>query len=159
MQHLADTIRERVHSDRVLVVLDTCHAGGASTESKGIVRQGNADAASVAQGSGQMVICSSDKNQSSWESKKYANSVFTRSLIDGLEERGSAADVANLFEVVKDKVQQEVVQERGVMQTPVLEASRWSGKQLYIACQPTRPRAGIVDLDSLARIALSLKNI
>lgn len=67
----------------------------------------------------------------------------------------SAADVANLFEVVKDKVQQEVVQERGVMQTPVLEASRWSGKQLYIACQPTRPRAGIVDLDSLARIAAS----
>jgi hypothetical protein len=153
MQHLADTIRERVHSDRVLVVLDTCHAGGASSESKGIVRQGNADAASVAQGSGQMVICSSDKNQSSWESKKYANSVFTRSLIEGLEERGSAADVANLFEIVKDKVQQEVVQERGVMQTPVLEASKWSGKQLYIACQPTRPRAGIVDLESMARLA------
>ncbi len=149
MQHLADTIRERVHSDRVLVVLDTCHAGGASG-GKGIVRTANADAASIAQGSGQLVICSSDKNQTSWESKKYPNSVFTRSLIDGLQKQGESTDVNQVFDFVKDQVQQEVVQERGVLQTPVLEASKWTGKDLVIACTPVRPRPGVKDLDSLA---------
>ncbi len=149
MRDLADTIRERVHSDRVLVVLDTCHAGGASGGGKGIVRTANADAASVAQGSGQLVICSSDKNQTSWESKKYPNSVFTRSLIDGLQKQGSSSDVNKVFDFVKDQVQQEVVQERGVLQTPVLEASKWSGKDLIIACEPVRPRPGVVDLDSI----------
>jgi len=148
MQHLADTIRERVHSDRVLVVLDTCHAGGAS-ESKGIVRQANADAATIAQGSGQLVICSSDKNQTSWESKQYPNSVFTRSLIEGLQKQGSSSDVSDVFNFVKDKVQQEVVQERGVLQTPVLESSKWSGKDLVIACQPVRPRPGLPDYDAV----------
>lgn len=148
MQHLADTIRERVHSDRVLVVLDTCHAGGAS-ESKGIVRQANADAATIAQGSGQLVICSSDKNQTSWESKQYPNSVFTRSLIEGLQKQGSSSDVSDVFNFVKDKVQQEVVQERGVLQTPVLEASKWTGKDLVIACQPVRPRPGLPDYDGV----------
>ncbi len=34
MKSLAGTIKDRVHAERVLVVLDTCHAGGAS-ESKG----------------------------------------------------------------------------------------------------------------------------
>lgn len=147
MQHLADTIRERVHSDRVLVVLDTCHAGGAS-ESKGIVRQANADAATIAQGSGQLVICSSDKNQTSWESKQYPNSVFTRSLIEGLQKQGNSSDVSDVFSFVKDKVQQEVVQERGVLQTPVLESSKWTGKDLVIACQPVRPRPGLPDFEA-----------
>lgn len=149
MQHLADTIRERVHSDRVLVVLDTCHAGGATSESKGIVRQANADAATIAQGSGQLVICSSDKNQTSWESKQYPNSVFTRSLIEGLQKQGSSSDVSDVFNFVKDKVQQEVVQERGVLQTPVLESSKWTGKDLVIACQPVRPRPGLPDFDAV----------
>ncbi|CAN5567765.1 hypothetical protein BH11CYA1_BH11CYA1_26980 [soil metagenome] len=149
MQHLADTIRERVHSDRVLVVLDTCHAGGATSESKGIVRQANADAATIAQGSGQLVICSSDKNQTSWESKQYPNSVFTRSLIEGLQKQGSSSDVSDVFNFVKDRVQQEVVQERGVLQTPVLESSKWTGKDLIIACQPVRPRAGLPDFEAV----------
>ena len=149
MQHLADTIRERVHSDRVLVVLDTCHAGGAASESKGIVRQANADAATIAQGSGQLVICSSDKNQTSWESKQYANSVFTRSLIEGLQKQGNTSDVSDVFNFVKDKVQQEVVQERGVLQTPVLESSKWTGKDLIIACLPVKPRPGLPDFDAV----------
>lgn len=139
MKDLADLIRERVHSDRVLVVLDTCHAGGAA-ESKGLARVGNADAALIAQGSGQMVICSSDKNQTSWESKDYPNSVFTRSLIDSLQSAGINGDVNSVFDLVKDKVQSEVVRERGVLQTPVLEASKWSGKDLVVNCPPVKPR-------------------
>lgn len=139
MSQLASIIKERVHSDRVLVVLDTCHAGGARSESKGLVRQGNADAQALAQGTGQLVICSSDTNQVSWEGKNYPNSVFTKTLIESLEKQRNGS-VTKVFEQVKDKVVEQVVQERGVMQTPVLEASKWSGNDLVLSCVPSQPR-------------------
>lgn len=139
MSQLASIIKERVHSDRVLVVLDTCHSGGARSESKGIVRQGNADAQALAQGTGQLVICSSDTNQVSWEGKNYQNSVFTKTLIDSLEKQNNGP-VTKVFEQVKEKVVEQVVQERGVMQTPVLEASKWSGNDLVLSCVPSQPR-------------------
>jgi len=139
MSQLASIIKDRVHSDRVLVVLDTCHAGGARSESKGIVRQGNADAQALAQGTGQLVICSSDTNQVSWEGKNFQNSVFTKTLIDSLEKQNNGP-VTKVFEQVKEKVVEQVVQERGVMQTPVLEASKWSGNDLVLSCVPSQPR-------------------
>lgn len=139
MKALAETIKERVHSERVLVVLDTCHAGGAS-ESKGLTRQANADAQALAQGTGQMVVCSSDKNQVSWEGKNMTNSVFTRNLIDAFQEKGETTPVAQVFDAVKDKVQEQVIRERGVVQTPVVETTRWSGRELVLGVRPTRPR-------------------
>ena len=128
-----------MHSERVLVVLDTCHAGGAS-ESKGLTRQANADAQAIAQGTGQMVVCSSDKNQVSWEGKNMTNSVFTRNLIDAFQEKGETTPVAQVFDAVKDKVQEQVIRERGVVQTPVVETTRWSGRELVLGVRPTRPR-------------------
>ena len=139
MKALAETIKERVHSERVLVVLDTCHAGGAS-ESKGLTRQANADAQALAQGTGQMVVCSSDKNQVSWEGKNMTNSVFTRNLIDAFQEKGETVPVAQVFDAVKEKVQEQVIRERGVVQTPVVETTRWSGRELVLGVPPTRPR-------------------
>lgn len=62
IQHLASTIKSRVHSERVLVILDACHSGGAG-DNKGLARMSNVDAATIAQGTGQVVICSSAKNQ------------------------------------------------------------------------------------------------
>lgn len=53
IQHLAEPIRERVHSKRVLIVLDACHSGAASGESKGLQRTANVDASAFAQGTGQ----------------------------------------------------------------------------------------------------------
>lgn len=145
MSQLAGIIKERVHSNRVLVVLDTCHAGGAAArESKGLTRRGNADAQALSQGTGQMVICSSDTNQVSWEGKNYKNSVFTRTLIDSLS--GARAPVAEVFNTVKDKVLQTVVQERGVMQTPQMEASKWTGRELVLDCVPAKPRAAYKEL-------------
>lgn len=77
LQHLMGIIRNRVHSNRVVVVLDTCHSGSANVESKGLHRVGNVDASAVMAGTGQMVIASSSPSQSSWEGRHYENSVFT----------------------------------------------------------------------------------
>lgn len=146
IQHLAATIKERVHSRRVLVILDACHSGGAG-ESKGLVRTSNVDASAIAQGTGHMVICSSAKNEASWESKKYPNGVFTHTLMDALQSKGPGTKLTDAFNVLKTGVQQQVAAERGVMQTPVLEMSKWKGGDLQLAVKPSEPRKALVDVE------------
>jgi len=144
IRRLAETIKERVHSDRVLIFLDACHSGAASESGKGLFRS-NVDALQLAQGTGQMVVCSSAKNEVSWESKKYANGVFTKTLIDALQKNGTGTKIGDAFSYLKDEVQRQVVQERGVLQTPVL-ASKWKGDDLVLAAVPTSPRAGLPEV-------------
>lgn len=140
MKTITDIVRDRVHSERVLLVLDTCHSGAANSESKGLKRQSNADAEAIAAGTGQMVICSSSRDQVSWEGKNMQNSVFTRSLIDAFEAKGASAPVSEVFENMKDKVEEQVVRERGVMQTPVMSTAKWSGNALILGAAPSKPR-------------------
>lgn len=142
MQDLTRIIKGRVHSDRVVLVLDACHSGAVDPGAKGLVRQGNLDANEVAQGTGQLVISSSQPSQVSWESKKYQNSVFTRCLIESLRSKGSATTLGEAFNNMKDRVQEEVLRERGVLQTPVLK-SRWKGNDILIAAPPSSPRPGL----------------
>jgi hypothetical protein len=148
LKDLSQVIKDRVHSNRALIILDACHSGGAS-ESKGIQRTGNVDAAALAQGTGHMVLASSSKSQSSWESKKYPNGVFTHTLIEALQSKGEQTKLIEAFSHLKDTVQQEVVAERGVMQTPVLEMSKWQGRDLLLAAKPVAPRKPMLEPDSL----------
>jgi tetratricopeptide (TPR) repeat protein len=142
MQDLSSTVKRRVHSDRVVMILDACHSGAASVESKGLTRGSNVDAEAIAQGTGQLVISSSKPDQVSWESKANQNSVFTRCLMDGLQCKGSATSLDDAFEFMKDSVQSEVLKERGVLQTPVL-SSKWQGNGLMLGVKPSKPRPGL----------------
>ncbi len=85
MQDLSRIIKERVHCDRVMVLLDACHSGVAAPSSKGLARAANVNVDTIVQGTGQLVLSSSSPEQRSWESKRYQGSVFTKHLIDGLE--------------------------------------------------------------------------
>ncbi len=144
MQDLARIIKGRVHSDRVVVILDACHSGAADPGSKGINRTGNLDVESIAQGTGQLVISSSQPSEVSWESKTYANSVFTSHLIHSLKMNGDKTTLGQAFDNMKEKVREEVLRERGVMQTPVLK-SKWKGQDLLLCAPPSSPRAGLAD--------------
>lgn len=139
LQHLADTIKERVRSNRVIVVLDACHSGAASGDAKGLVRPANVDADKFASGIGQLVICSSSKNESSWESKQYQNSVFTRTLIDSLKKNGPNTKLGVALTHLKEEVPRQVQAERGATQTPVVSNAKWSGDDIVLACVPTAP--------------------
>lgn len=141
MQGLTRSIKDRVHSERVVVVLDACHSGGAQTGAKGLTRTKNVDAEALAQGSGQLIISSSSPDQVSWESKKYENSVFTRCLIESLRKKGSATTLGEAFQNLKDQVQSQVLSERGVLQTPVLR-SKWKGSDLLISAPAAAPQVG-----------------
>lgn len=139
LQELIQLIKKRVHSDRVIAILDTCYSGAAGTESKGVLRTTNINADEIAQGTGQMVICSSEPNQTSWESKSYQNSVFTHQLIEGLRLKGNNTTLEEAFNFMKQRVQEEVVKDRGALQTPVLKG-KWQGDKLILAVAPTSPR-------------------
>jgi uncharacterized caspase-like protein len=134
LQDLAQTIKDRVHCNRVVVILDACNSGAANA-AKGIFRS-NVSAGSILLGSGELVLCSSEPNQVSWESKRYANGVFTHDLIESLR---TNKPLNQAFEIMKDSVQSEVLQDRGEIQTPVLK-STWSGNSLLISAPPTKPR-------------------
>ena len=146
IQDLMRTIKKRVHSDRVVMILDACHSGAASAEAKGLYREANVDASVVA-GTGQLVIASSKPDQKSWEGKKYPNSVFTKHLIDALKKHGSETSLGEAFASLKERVEQEVLLDRGQLQQPELK-SQWKGDQLALSMPPSAPRPGI-PLDTL----------
>jgi tetratricopeptide (TPR) repeat protein len=139
MQELASIIKQRVHANRVVIFLDACHSGAALTSEKGILRKSNFDAQDVMQGTGQFVVCSSEPGESSWESKNYDNGVFTKHLLAALASNGEKTTLTSAFDSLKESVQREVLNDRGVLQTPVL-ASKWSGNDLTLMARPNNPR-------------------
>ena len=151
MQAMTRDLKERVDAKRVLIVLDACHSGGVSPQSKGITRVGNFDTDTLAIGNGQMVICSSEPEQQSWESKRYNNGVFTKNLLEGLRSKGSNTTVQEAFARVNELVQDEVRQDYpGNRQSPVLK-SRWEGDELILAVKPQSaspiPQSVVFDLE------------
>jgi hypothetical protein len=149
LQDLMRIIKARVHADRVMIVLDACHSGAASADAKGLAFTANVSAEAVSQGTGQLVIASSKTDQVSWEGKEYSNSVFTHYLMEGLSQAGSATKLGAAFGYMSDRVEEEVLRDRGVLQNPVLK-SHWQGGDLAIGAPPARPRAGLVDDSDLA---------
>lgn len=141
LQELATAIHQRVHSDRVVLIIDACHSGSANP-AKGIARTaGNVNTEMLVQGTGQMVICSSEPQQVSWESKRYENSVFTHQLIEALRGADSKAPpLLDAFARMKNSVMTEVLNDRKELQTPVLK-TKWQGKDLILSAPATKPRA------------------
>lgn len=151
MQSMTRDLKERVDAKRVLLVLDACHSGGVSPHSKGITRVGNFDTDTLAIGNGQMVICSSEPDQQSWESKRYNNGVFTRNLLEGLRSKGQNTTIEDAFGRINELVQDEVRQDYpGNRQSPVLK-SKWEGEELILAVKPTSaspiPQSIVFDLE------------
>ena len=146
LRDLTSMVKERIHSDRVVLIMDACHSGAAVEEiaSKGLFRVTNFSADEIFQGCGQLVICSSQPNQVSWESKNYPNGVFTHYLLEGLRKNGSNTTLSDACQYMKDQVQNEVLKDRGELQTPVLK-SKWQGNDLVLGVGSASPQPGVPD--------------
>lgn len=158
MQKLLESIQGRVLTDRVLLVLDACHSGFVDPQSKGIARTANFNVNELFQGSGQLVICSSAPDQRAWESTRYRNGVFTKRFLEGLKKQGETTPLVQAFDFARERVQDEVQEDRpGAVQTPVLKG-KWSGKELVIstpAAAPQKVPASVVaDLGPDSRVDL-----
>lgn len=139
MDKILESIQSRVLSERVLLVLDACHSGAVVANAKGLARPANFDAEALAQGSGQMVICSSAPDQQSWESKRYANGIFTRKLLEALRIKGRQTTLGDALPYVQQSVSAEVQEDYGSRQTPSLR-SKWDGNDLVLAAVPVAPQ-------------------
>jgi hypothetical protein len=138
MQWLSEIIADQVKSQHTLIMLDVCHSGSAadwsddgsdspavtgsgtklSSGSKGLQRTLTSDPHSVVPRSGQIILCSSEKSQQSWESQEYPNGVFTKRLIDALNSKGVGTKLGDAFIDLKSNVEGEVLRDRNQMQTP-----------------------------------------
>jgi hypothetical protein len=139
LQELASAIKQRVHARRVVLIIDACHSGAANP-TKGLTRQPrNIDSAALSAGSGQLVICSSQPTEVSWESKRYPNSVFTGRLIEALRAGSGKLPLTNAFSGMKEAVTSEVLSDRKELQTPVLKTN-WKGGDVILTAPPLCPR-------------------
>ncbi len=137
MQKLLDQLQDRTHADRVLIVLDACHSGGADPNARALGDNSAAmDINSVSIGRGNIILSSSQPDELSWESKRYQNGVFTKQLINSLSKDPG---VLSAFDKVKDVVADEVLQTFGQHQTPRLKADGWEGKELRLNLPATKP--------------------
>ncbi len=141
MSDITDLVRERITSDRVLLVMDTCFSGASvNAGAKSVEEVGNIDAAKIAQGSGQLVICSSSPKERSWESRRYSNGVFTKKLIDSLCVKGPQTKLGAAFCTISEDVENEVREDQGIRQRPVLATAGWKGEDLMLGAPPAAPR-------------------
>lgn len=139
MKELASIVKERIHCERVVIVLDACHSGATKTET-GNLRRSNFDAKNVMQGTRQVVVCSSKPSEVSWESARYQNGVFTRQLIETFSAPVSKPTLGTSFNDLAQRVRAEVLKDRGSVQTPVLESNE-GGKEIDLLATPARPRS------------------
>jgi len=136
MKEVLHSINERVHSKRILLVMDTCYSGaGAESDHKGIVRS-NIDTSAAAQGIGSLVISSSAPDQRSWESDELKNSYFTRYFIDSLKDGNGSKSIDQAYSDMRSKVQASVLKDKGEMQTPIM-AGIFSGPSLVLSTPST----------------------
>lgn len=140
LQDLSSELTKRTGCDRIVLLLDACHSGAAVLGQKGLTRGGGANfnLDSVA-GVGQMVISSSSPDETSWESKRYPNGVFTHHLIDALGSAGTKTAISQAYQQLRDNVQQEVRFDRVTKQTPML-LSKWKGADLALCAPAAAPR-------------------
>lgn len=143
MRQLLRTVKERVHTNRVLLVLDTCYSGaGAQNSQKGMFRK-NVDTQALSDASGSVVISSSSPDQQSWESDELKNSYFTKFLIDSLRDPKCANDLEHAFVSMKDRVQSAVLRDKGALQTPVIGGGS-SARGLALGALPAVRRSAPV---------------
>jgi len=133
MQWLTQIVSDQVKSNRIVLLLDVCHSGAAGQ--KGILRTG-IDARNLHIGTGQVIICSSQADQISWESRSYENSVFTRRLMEALLSNKEETTLLNAFKQLKVLVESEVLRDRGELQTPLLVKKKWTGMDPKLSVEP-----------------------
>jgi tetratricopeptide (TPR) repeat protein len=154
MQWFTTGLKDILHGNRLVLLLDVCHSGAAAEEDRSTIaslkttngkqqEEGQkglrrvVDISRLTTGEGQIVLASSASDQISWESRNYPNSVFTRRLIEGLRLKGDQTTLLEAYEYMRDRTQEEVLRDRAEIQTPVLMKQRWLGEDVVLGATPT----------------------
>jgi len=110
MVELSDIVRTRIRARRTVILLDTCHSGGALAASKERAT-GLADFAPssqaldrIRQGVGRAILTSSQEEQFSYEGAPFQNGYFTHFLLEALRQNNGMNTIQQDYEYVKDQL-------------------------------------------------------
>jgi hypothetical protein len=110
MVELSDIVRTRIKARRTVILLDTCHSGGAMTASKERAT-GLADFAPsgavldrIRQGVGRAILTSSQEEQFSYEGAPFQNGYFTHFLLEALHQNNGMNTIQQDYDYVKDQL-------------------------------------------------------
>jgi hypothetical protein len=136
LQDLSRTIKRRINSDRIIIVLDACHSGAAEPGAKALFPPQSFRFEDLLQGNGQLVIASAAENQIAHDSLRYKNGIFTKHFIDGLRNNRKLEDA---FAYTRTKVEEECNHDFHDLQSPVLKNNEWKGSDVILAVPPASP--------------------
>jgi len=110
MVELSDIVRTRIKARRTVILLDTCHSGGAMTATKERAT-GLADFAPsgavldrIRQGVGRAILTSSQEEQFSYEGAPFQNGYFTHFLLEALRQNNGMNTIQQDYDYVKDQL-------------------------------------------------------
>ena len=110
MVELSDIVRSRIKARRTVILLDTCHSGGALSTSKERAA-GLADSAPstqaldrIRQGVGRAILTSSQEEQFSYEGAPFQNGYFTHFLLEALRQNNGMNTVQQDYDYVKEQL-------------------------------------------------------
>lgn len=142
MQTLMDTLKQNVHSDRIVLVLQACYSGAAelTAGAKALYSGYNIDLEKVALGKGYIILSSSRPDQMTW------SSAFSKNLVSALREQDGLIPLKDAF--AKARKQTEIdttaLSGGGKRQSPVMK-SDWTGNDLVLGTPPVEKISNIPD--------------
>lgn len=131
LKSLSRILGDRLSADRVVIIVDASYGGRVLEGGRGGLRRTNASG-----GTQQFIITSCNEHEQSWESKRYANSVFTRQLIDGLKTNGKQTSLNDAYLYLSKKVAGEVKADQGEKNSQTPSRNSAEGSELILSTPP-----------------------
>ena len=139
MVEITTVIRTRIQALKVVVILDTCHSGGALSKTVTIPSSVSAETVEhIKEGTGRVILAASQGEESSYEVAKYGHGVFTYYLLQALRQEKDAP-VDKIYQYVNTHVAQDAAA-NGWKQHPIFSASD-DQSAVVIGIAPTNPAA------------------
>ncbi len=142
MQSRMSTLKQSVHSDRILLVLQAAYSGAAELESGAKAlgqppKSYNLDLSKVVMGNGFIILSSSQPNQMTW------SSAFSRNLTSALRQEDGLISLNKAFAIARQKTEAETSSTGSQKkQVPVMK-SAWTGTELVLGAPPAERVANL----------------
>lgn len=130
MQNLGEMIKEKIPSNRVVTILDTCFSGNArDLDPRDFMDH-------MLMGSGQIIVSSCGPNEYALEDRTIGHGYFTHYLIQAFRTKRA---LKASFDAAQAQVQ-EITKGQQPGQHPVVKYDRWKGNDVLLFSKPTNPR-------------------
>ncbi len=141
MQSLMTTLKQNVHSDRIVLVLQAAYSGAAELESgaKSLTpsHSYNVDLDKVLLGSGFVILSSSQPNEMTW------SSAFSKNLTSALRQEDGLITLEKAFAIARKKTEAETAAvDAKKRQIPEMKSS-WTGADLVLGAPPAERVANL----------------